>query len=733
MSVHNRGDEYLMEHIDKAVSELVYPKYKLQKAYNYYNGYRDAEQYRYLEENFGIGNPTSIEFTPLIRKHVDALLNEYLGTPLLPKVSCNDKETISKITRDKELKITEEVYGYLQRHLNNQILRFLNGQDITDKAVEQQINKLVEEINNNFISDYEIAAQNVVEYIIQSRDINLLTKLKNLLLDLLVAGMSFYQVRPTKERNNVEIEALDPRNVFVDRNPDSVYVKDSYRVVIRRWLTKQQILNKYGSKLDDSSINELEEMFEGYYDSSYIYVRAMNNATTGAPITDGLEAGKEVIPGFPTDYYETYNYKLIPVFEVEWIDVDKEGDDFIENRYEGVKIGQSIYILTGKSPDVIRTKDNPSKCGLSVNGLFFVNRSNEPYSLVLACSHLQDKYDLITFFKDNIIANSGTAGDWIDFSMLPTALGDDLTERLQKFIAYKKTGIAPIDTSQEGRAFNNNTSFAGFDDSLKADTIQAFELALDRIENTCSSITGVFRERLDGIETRAAVNNVKVGMRNSYIITKGYYQQMDTLSEDILIDSLNIAKKVWKRKPLTGILILGDKLQKVFTALPEHFTFTDYDVHVTSSSKIMEEIDKIQQVMMEFIKAGQLDPDIAMECMTARSMTELKSKLSVAFQKRRDEVQNTQHLQHQLEELHKQLDRASQEKEKLMNKIESLNEAKLALDKQKIEYDYEIGIIKAQADRDYKQSTSENDTKRTDIEVAQQYDGNQRNNEIKNI
>ena len=119
--------------------------------------------------------------------------------------------------------------------------------------------------------------------------------------------------------------------------------------------------------------------------------------------------------------------------------------------------------------------------------------------------------------------------------------------------------------------------------------------------------------------------------------------------------------------------------------------------------------------------------------MTARSMTELKSKLSVAFQKRRDEVQNTQQLQQQLEELQKQLDRASQEKEKLMNKIESLNEAKLALDKQKIEYDYEIGIIKAQADRDYKQSTSENDTKRTDIEVAQQYDGNQRNNEIKNI
>lgn len=729
----SRGDDYLMEHIDKAVSELVFPKYKLQKAYNYYNGYRDAEQYRYLEENFGIGNPTSIEFTPLIRKHVDALLGEYLGTPLLPKVSCKDKETITKITRDKELAITREVFTYLKKHLNNQILKFLGGQEITDKAVEEQINKLIEDIDNNFTSDYEIAAQNVVEYIIQSRDINLLTKLKNLLLDLLVAGMTFYQVHATRERNNLEIEALDPRNVFVDRNPDSVYVKDSYRVVVRKWLTKQQILNKYGDRLDESSINELEEMFEGYYDSSYIYVRSMSNQATSAPITDGLEAGKEVVPGFPTDYYETYNYKLIPVFEVEWIDVDREGDDFIENRYEGVKIGESIYILTGKSPDVVRTKDNPTKCGLSVNGIFFVNRSNEPYSLVLACSHLQDKYDLLTFFRDNVIANSGTSGDWIDFSMLPMALGDDLTERLQKFVAYKKTGIAPIDTSQEGRAFNNNTSFAGFDDSLKADTIQAFELALERIENTCSSITGVFRERLNGIETKDAVSNVKVGIQNSYTITKGYYQQMDTLAEDILIDALNVAKKVWKKKPLTGTLILGDKLQKVFTALPEHFTLTDYDIHVTASSRIMEEMKNMQQLMVEFIKSGQLDPDIAIECMTARSMTELKAKLSKAFLKRKEETQNTQQMQEQLEQMQKELEKAAQEKEKLTNKIESLNEAKIGIERQKAEWEYEIGLIKANAERDYKQSTSDNDTKRTEIELAQLYDGNQRNNEVKNV
>ena len=105
-------DEQLIEKTNKAISELVYDKTEIQKAYNYYNGIRDEEQFRYLEENYGIGNPTSVEFTPLIRKHIDALVGEYLGMPTLPKVSCKDSDTISKITREKQLKITQEVVTF---------------------------------------------------------------------------------------------------------------------------------------------------------------------------------------------------------------------------------------------------------------------------------------------------------------------------------------------------------------------------------------------------------------------------------------------------------------------------------------------------------------------------------------------------------------------------------------------------------------------------------------------
>ena len=724
-----RNDEYLLKNIDRAINELVVPKYKLQKCYNYYNGKRDAEQFRYLEENFGIGNPTSIEFTPLIRKHIDALVGEYIGTPLLPKVSCKDKETLSKITRDKELAITQQVSLFLQDHLNNQILNFIQGKPIDD-AIDEQLKNLTQNMNNSFISEYEIAAQNVIEYLIQARSVDLTNKLKNLLMDLLITGESFYRVKPTPDETNVQIEVLNPLNTFIDRNPESVYVNDGYRSVIRYWLTKQQILNKYGKDLSEEAIDEVDNLFEGEYDNTYTYVRSLQNCPTSGPITEGLKAGVEVTPGFPIDYYDTYSYKLVPVYEVEWIEVDRDGDNFIENRYEGVRIGQNIHVLKGKSEDVVRTKDAPYKCKLALNGLFFVNRTNEPYSLIAACSHLQDKYDLLTYFRDNVIANSGTMGDWLDLSMLPTAIGDDLTERIQKWIAYKKSGIALVDTSQEGRAFNNNTSFAGFDDTIKAQTIQAFDLALARLEETCSSITGVFRERLNGIEQRDAVTNVQTSVNNSYIITKQYYLQMDTLVVNMLQDSLNTAKKVWK-KGLTGVLVLGDRYQKIFTALPEHFTFTDYDVHITASSQILQETQQVRALSLELIKSGLVQADVAINAATARSLTELKRRVQEGVAKAKEENQNLSKAQQQIQELQSQLQQAQSEMQKAQQKIEQLNEARIQLDQQRFEREYEVNMYKAKTERDFKQSSADNDTRRTDIEYQQQFDGNPYNDPIR--
>ena len=122
--------EYIIDNVDKAISELVFNKWRLQKAYNYYNGKRDPEQFRYLEENFGIGNPTSMDFTPLLKKHIDYLVGEYLELPLLPKISCKDQATLSSINRDLQLQVSTQIFKYLQSKLNNYFVQGLYKDNI---------------------------------------------------------------------------------------------------------------------------------------------------------------------------------------------------------------------------------------------------------------------------------------------------------------------------------------------------------------------------------------------------------------------------------------------------------------------------------------------------------------------------------------------------------------------------------------------------------------------------
>ena len=311
-------DEQLIEKTNKAISELVYDKTEIQKAYNYYNGIRDEEQFRYLEENYGIGTPTSVEFVPLIRKHIDILIGEYLSAPLLPKISCKDSETLSNIFREKQLKINEEVIKELNKHLKNTIYNTIKGQqNISDAEIERRIEELKREIDENFISEYEIAAQNIVDYSTQSRNIDLLNKRKLLLTDLLIGGSCYFQVKPSASGTNVNVRVLNSLHTFIDRNPDSPYLKNSVRGVIRDYLTKDQILAKYGDILKKEDIDSLDGL-EDFGVDNVTYVRSYNQSVGDNSImSDGILGGFEVMPLSPFERTTSKHYRLYPVYEVE--------------------------------------------------------------------------------------------------------------------------------------------------------------------------------------------------------------------------------------------------------------------------------------------------------------------------------------------------------------------------------------------------------------------------------
>jgi hypothetical protein len=104
-----------------------------------------------------------------------------------------------------------------------------------------------------------------------------------------------YRTKPTVSKNNVKIDILDPRNTFFDINPESIYLKDSYRCIVRRWLTRSQILNEFGADLSRNDIKEIENKWaDESWSSGTYYVRGTGYNTTG------IRAGEEiVIPGYP--------------------------------------------------------------------------------------------------------------------------------------------------------------------------------------------------------------------------------------------------------------------------------------------------------------------------------------------------------------------------------------------------------------------------------------------------
>ena len=536
-----------IEKINECISRLVYDKSKLKKAYNYYHCVRDADQFKHIEENFGVGVPTSVGFTPLIKKHIDVLVGEYLELDPDLQVTCKDEKTVSNIMRDKKLKIDHELYSFLKRYLQNAIVNILlnNNQPVNDPFIEKEMQRIQRDVEKNFISEYEIAAQNILSYIKNSRDIDLKNKMRELFTDLLITGTCYYRVKVVN--NNIQFEVLNPLDTFIERNRNRFYLNHSPRAVIRRYMSVEQIMSEFGSELTKDAKATLKDMGPKVDNSNAIYVRVPSTnfyddsdgkLNVSQIPSVGILGGLEVSPVLPydADQYSS-NHNTITVYECEWLEYDN-GKYY---RHEGVKIGEDIYICRGKAEHTVRSQSNPDYCTLTVNGMFFADKNGQPFSLMLQTAPMQDKYDLLIFYRDNLIASSGTVGDWIDLAHVPAVLGVELPERLEKWLAYKKNGMALFDSSQEGAGLLN-TTFNGYDDTIKAQSIQAIQMAIDSIEQNASAMTGVFPEKLGGIQERDAVSNVKVGLRYSTLLTKQYFSAMDGMFKEVNYDCLNTAK-----------------------------------------------------------------------------------------------------------------------------------------------------------------------------------------------
>lgn len=727
-----------IQHIDSAIDELVYDKAALRMAYNYYHAKRDVNQFKHIEENYGIGVPTEVIFNPLVRPHIDRLVGEYIGLSQDLKITCKDEETLSNIMRDKQIKINLELHNYLKRYINNNIISPLinNKESNLDPFVEKEMQKVVNDIKESYVSEYEITAQNMLTYFKQSRNIDLMNKMESLMIDMCVSGTAYYRVRPSLSGDNIRFEVSNPLDTFVEKNPNSNYLADSRRAVIRKYMSVEDIIAEYHNDLKDEHIKILKnwKASEGAAENSnFVYVRgSANNKSVWDKNHKNILGGLEVHPLWDGDSNVTkLNHNLIIVYDVEWIEVDyKTG---VQTRHEGTKIGDNIYITRGEVEDVVRTKDAPNKCRLSLNGLFFLDKNGEPNSIILKTIDLQNRFDLLSFYKDNLIASSGTVGDWLDLAYVPQVLGVELPERLQKWLAYKKQGLGLIDSSQEG-AQMMNTIFNGYDDTIKAQSIQAIELAMQGIQHQVSMITGVLPEAMAQYEQRDAVSNVQLGVKTTMLLTKQLFKAMDVLYKEANYDMLNLSKLVWP-EGMTGTIVLGNKAQ-IFTALPEYYTVTDFDVHIEDSAKSFQDVQSLKAISGELVRGGAADLNDVTNIMTASSMTELKRNIDRSIAKKKEEndmlnqmQQQIQQYEQSMQEMQKNLQAMQQENAKLQKQVESNNQMKMQMEAERIAIERE----RVRNDKEYNDKSIEVKQQQVQAQVAQIYDANPYNDKIKDV
>lgn len=279
-----------------------------------------------------------------------------------------------------------------------------------------------------------------------------------------------------------------------------------------------------------------------------------------------------------------------------------------------------------------------------------------------------------------------------------------------------------------------NTIFNGFDDTIKAQSIQAIEMAMQSIKQQVSMVTGVLPEALAQYEQKDAVSNVRLGVQTTMLLTKQIFRAMDTVYKEANYDMLNLAKLIWPNG-VVGTLVLGN-YAKIFTALPEHYTLTDFDIHIEDSTKSYQNVQSLIAISGELVKSGVADLGDITNIITASSITELKRYIDRSIARKKEEndavtqlQQQVQQYEQNLKESQKTNQQLQQKVEELQNKLQTNSQAKLEIEAEKLAIEKE----KIRNDKDYNDKTIEVKQKQVEAQIAEIFDGNPYNNKIKQV
>jgi len=742
VSKHEKSQQdYLVSRCDHLIGSLVTDKSKIRNLRNYYEGKRDMTRFAHIREMYGLSQVIDLGFSPLIKPRVNRFVGDYLSDEKEVFVACSDSHTLEEREEEKNLKLSKDLCELTYKKTAQRATALLMGnkedqqllQPILDK---EKFDELAEKYGEDYISDGELTVYNLIEW--AKKDINLgfRRKLTQGVKDLVLTNGGFFRTTIRAIGEDPEFEVVPHEDLFFTKIPRTLTLGEATRAVVqRKYYTKEEIAARWGHLLTQ---DEKDDLFSksGYITETRTFQRTP----------------AELDPEHPD--HETSpqdNPNLIEVLHTEWLAANEEPlsedkrnkMDVLDNktgriktvgyrldRYRCTRINGNIYVDYGLDKTAKRSRNTPWKCKLSYDGVF-------ANSFMESMMELQDLYDIINNFKNNLIANSGTKGTRVNILAIPKALGKSFSTRLAKYIRLKKSGIDLVDMSQEGATKFNN--YGEFDETVSTSSIQGIQLVLDSIEAQADSVSGENRFSLGQSEERDSATGIKVGVQQSNIITKELSEAallFNTLAFTSFIDACQVSLKKGTRLSYSS-----GHSSKSFSIMSSKFQLSDYNIHLVNTNDYRQKLARIQGLLQEFSRLGPdiLSPEDATNIAMSDSVTEIKRILRMAEKRRIKKQNQITQLTDQLEQASQQINQMTQENQRLQAELEKtsskINQFKQQeLELKQRELDIKEREISKKFELDEKKFRVEADIKRerNSLERTQMYIGKGNAKEISN-
>lgn len=687
---------------------------ELQSYYDLYNGLYNEKDLKYVTNPFNQddGFPAMAQDYNIIRPKIDLLLGEETKRPFNFKV-CRTSDIASSEVQDKAKQMLLE---YVQAAIMAQLgpeeqARFQQALDSGEVQTPEQIHKY---LTQEYKDIAEITAYHALQYLIKK--LNLPHEFVKGFKHALCGGLEFYYVGI--RNGDPFAETVNTKDFKYPAEEGVEFVDESSWCVRRIRTSWASLYDDYYDYLDEKQLNKLLEIVgqqptsgygpdRGPMDYNHIDLKRYNtiNGYMEDKVLDdailyhvcwksckkiGFVTILNPETGLPEEFQVDESYKEVGTeINVEWKWILETWEGYC---VEGNDDEDSLYFGMQPVEYQFENSSTLNSAKLPYTGVAYSNTNSKAKSLVAVMKPLQYMYIVLWYRLELAIARDKGKVPLVDVTTIPKSMGIDVDKWMHYLSALGVAFINPYEEGWQvpGREGGKPSSFSNYTslDLTMGNTINTYIGLLDKIEQMVSELSGITQQRQGAISSNELVGNVERSVVQSAHITEPWFWLHNQCKKRVLSMLLDTAKYAWKdsREYLNYLL---DDTTRAFLKLDDNFSYEDFDIFVSDSTKDNQLIDQVRSLVQPAMQNGASMLDIV-EVLTLDNLSMIKTKLQEIETKRMEQQQAMQEQEAQQQQQLVQMQNEVKEQELM------LKEAELDLEKYKIDQDNATKITVAQ-------------------------------------